>query len=248
MQENNIENKLSDTELIEKNGGFLVNGKDFSIYCLTIIGHIEGHYILSEDKKTTKYEHVIPILVAIEQDSSIDGILIVINTAGGDVEAGLAIAEIISGMSKPSVSIVVGGGHSIGVPLAVSADYSFIVPSASMTLHPVRLNGLVLGVPQSFSYFEKIQDRIIDFITSNSSVEEKKIRSLLMNTTELVLDVGTILSGQEAVNIGLIDSVGGLYDAISKLYSLIYKYKREKRRNNNDNSTRNNSGNNSGID
>lgn len=203
------------------NGGIIIDNAVHRICCLTIIGHIEGHYILSEDKKTTKYEHMIPMIAAVEQDIMTEGVLIIINTAGGDVEAGLAIAEMISGMSKPTVSLVAGGSHSIGVPLAVSADYSFIVPSASMTVHPVRLNGLVLGVPQSFDYFEKIQERITDFVTSNSNVNRKTFTDLLMNTTELVLDVGTVLSGKQAVETGLIDSVGGLHDAIEKLYSLI---------------------------
>lgn len=225
--ESNNNESIKDTELIEKNGGFLIGGREHNIYCLTVIGHIEGHYILSEDKKTTKYEHVIPILAAAEQDSSIEGILIILNTAGGDVEAGLAIAEMIAGMSKPSVSIVAGGSHSIGVPLAVSADYSFIVPSASMTIHPVRLSGLVLGVPQSFSYFEKIQDRIVDFTVRNSNIKEKTLRSFMMNTSELVLDVGTVLSGKDAVKSGLIDEIGGLGDAFRKLYYLIDNQKKQ---------------------
>lgn len=206
---------------VSDNGGIILDNAEHRICCLTIIGHIEGHYILSDDKKTTKYEHIIPVIAAVEQDTLTEGVLIIINTAGGDVEAGLAIAEMIAGMSKPTVSLVAGGSHSIGVPLAVSADYSFIVPSASMTVHPVRLNGLVLGVPQSFDYFERIQERITNFVVSNSRINEKTFRNYLMNTTELVLDVGTVLSGKQAVESGLIDSIGGLHDALEKLYGLI---------------------------
>lgn len=191
------------------------------IHCLSVIGQIEGHYVLGETNKTTKYEHIIPALVAIEQDRSVEGLLIILNTVGGDVEAGLAIAELIAGMKTPTVSIVVGGGHSIGVPLAVSAKHSFIVPSASMTIHPVRMNGTVLGVPQTLSYFEKMQDRIIHFITDNSRVIESDLRNLMMNTEELVLDVGTVIEGEDAVRLGLIDELGGLGDAMDCLYKMI---------------------------
>ena len=191
------------------------------IHCLSVIGQIEGHYVLGETNKTTKYEHIIPALVAIEQDRSVEGLLIILNTVGGDVEAGLAIAELIAGMKTPTVSIVVGGGHSIGVPLAVSAKHSFIVPSASMTIHPVRMNGTVLGVPQTLSYFEKMQDRIIHFITDNSRVLESDLRNLMMNTEELVLDVGTVIEGEDAVRLGLIDELGGLGDAMDCLYKMI---------------------------
>ena len=188
---------------------------------LTVIGQVEGHYVLPSQNKTTKYEHIMPALVAIEQDRTIEGLVIILNTVGGDVEAGLAIAELIAGMKTPTVSLVVGGGHSIGVPLAVSAMKSFIVPSATMTIHPVRMNGLVLGVPQTLSYFDKMQDRIVNFVTANSGISEDDFRSLMMKTGELVMDVGTVVDGAKAVEIGLIDSLGGLSDAIECLYDLI---------------------------
>ena len=192
-----------------------------NIRTLTIIGQIEGHYALGEQNKTTKYEHIIPALTEAEQDRSIEGLLIILNTVGGDVEAGLAIAELIAGMKLPTVSLVVGGGHSIGVPLAVCADVSFIVPSASMTVHPVRMNGTVLGVPQTFEYFTRMQDRIIRFVTENSRVPEEELRRMMMNTEELVLDVGTTVEGRKAVECGLIDRLGGLGEAIDCLYELI---------------------------
>ena len=192
-----------------------------TIHCLTIIGQIEGHYILPSQNKTTKYEHVIPQLVAIEQDPSIEGLMIILNTVGGDVEAGLAIAELISGMKKPTVSLVLGGGHSIGVPLACSARQSFIAPSATMTVHPVRMNGLVLGVPQTLSYFDRMQERIVRFVTDNSKISSKDFRRLMMNTGELVMDVGTVLDGEKAVEEGLIDHLGGLSEAIACLYEMI---------------------------
>lgn len=201
--------------------GSITSNKAHPIHCLTIIGQIEGHYILPSQNKTTKYEHVIPQLVAIEEEPSIKGLLIILNTVGGDVEAGLAIAELINGMKKPVVSLVLGGGHSIGVPLAVSSRQSFIVPSATMTIHPVRMNGMVIGVPQTYSYFEKMQDRIITFICENSKINEQLLRKMLHNTTELATDVGTILSGDEAVESGLIDQTGSLSDAISYLYKII---------------------------
>ncbi len=191
------------------------------IHCLTVIGQIEGHYILPPQNKTTKYEHIIPALVAIEQDRDIEGLLIILNTVGGDVEAGLAIAELIAGMDKPTVSIVVGGGHSIGVPLAVSAKKSFIVPSATMTVHPVRMTGLVLGVPQTLSYFERMQDRITGFVTRNSKISAAKFRELMMKKDELVMDVGSVVDGETAVKLGLIDELGGLSEAVSALYELI---------------------------
>jgi ATP-dependent protease ClpP protease subunit len=194
-----------------------------SIYCLNIIGQVEGHYILPPDNKTTKYEHIIPALVAIEQDEGVEGLLIILNTVGGDVEAGLAIAELIAGMKTPTASIVLGGGHSIGVPLAVCAKKSFIVPSATMTIHPVRMNGPVVGVPQTLSYFQKMQDRIVRFITDNSGVTEKRFRELMMATGEIVMDVGTVIDGETAVECGLIDSLGGLADAIDWLYKEIEK-------------------------
>ena len=195
------------------------------IHCLTVIGEIEGHYILPPQNKTTKYEHIIPALVAIEQDSAIEGLLIILNTVGGDVEAGLAIAELIAGMETPTVSIVVGGGHSIGVPLAVSAKHSFIVPTATMTIHPVRMNGLVLGIPQTLSYFDRMQERITSFVTRNSRISAEHFRELMMKKDELVMDVGSVVDGEEAVRSGLIDSLGGLSDAIKCLYSLIDEHK-----------------------
>lgn len=204
------------------------NNARHNIHCLTIIGQIEGHYILPPQNKTTKYEHIIPALVAIEEDSSIEGLLIVLNTVGGDVEAGLAISELIAGMSKPTVSIVVGGGHSIGVPLAVSAKTSFIVPSATMTIHPVRMNGMVLGIPQTMSYFEKMQERITRFVTDNSKMSAQRFRELMMERDELVMDVGSVLDGESAVREGLIDRLGGLSDAVECLYGLIEKQHKPK--------------------
>ncbi|MBR0140846.1 MAG: ATP-dependent Clp protease proteolytic subunit [Ruminococcus sp.] len=208
-------------EISEDTGDTVSQNSKHLIHCLSVIGQIEGHYVLGETNKTTKYEHIIPALVAVEQDRSVEGLLIILNTVGGDVEAGLAIAELIAGMKTPTVSIVVGGGHSIGVPLAVSAKRSFIVPSASMTIHPVRMNGTVLGVPQTLSYFEKMQDRIIHFITDNSRVLESDLRNLMMNTEELVLDVGSVIEGEDAVKLGLIDELGGLGDAMDCLYKMI---------------------------
>ena len=192
-----------------------------NIRCLTIIGQFEGHYVLPATNKTTKYEHIIPALVAIEEDSSVEGLLVVLNTVGGDVEAGLAIAELIAGMSKPTVSIVLGGGHSIGVPLSVAANRSFIVPSATMTIHPVRINGMTLGVPQTMRYFERMQDRITAFVTSNSRMTPERFKALMMERDELVMDIGTVLDGKSAVKEGLIDSLGSLSDAVSCLYELI---------------------------
>ena len=210
-----------DFEGIIKSGSVVAKNSRETIHCLSIIGQIEGHYLLGESQKATKYEHVIPLLVAIEESEEIDGLLIVLNTMGGDVEAGLAIAEMIASMSKPTVSIVLGGGHSIGVPLAVAAKKSFIVPSATMTIHPVRINGLVLGVPQTFRYFENMQKRIIDFITSHSNANADKLRELMMCPDEIATDVGSIVDGNEAVNIGIIDKVGGLSDALAELRSMI---------------------------
>lgn len=209
------------TEKIEKLGQVELKGAKHLIHCLTIIGEVEGHYLLPPQNKTTKYEHIIPALVAIEQDENIKGVVIILNTVGGDVEAGLAIAELVAGMKTPSVSIVVGGGHSIGVPLAVCAKRSFIVPSATMTIHPVRMNGLVLGVPQTLSYFERMQERIIRFVSDNSKITSERFRELMMKTGELVMDVGTCLNGEDAVKEGLIDNLGGLSEAIECLYSLI---------------------------
>lgn len=214
--ENNASNDFETGSItVEKDGHF--------IHCLTIIGQIEGHYILPSQNKTTKYEHVIPQLVAIEESKEIEGLLIILNTVGGDVEAGLAIAELLSTMKTPTASLVLGGGHSIGVPLAVSCKKSFIVPSATMTVHPVRMNGLVLGVPQTLSYFEKMQDRIVNFVESNSKISSDDFRKLMLKTGELVMDVGTVLDGEGAVACGLIDKLGGLCDALSFLNDTIEK-------------------------
>lgn len=198
-----------------------------SIRCLSIIGQIEGHYELPQNTKSTKYEHIIPALAMFEQDTTVEGLLIVLNTVGGDVEAGLAIAELIAGMSKPTVSIVLGGGHSIGVPLAVSAKQSFIVPSATMTIHPVRMNGMMLGVPQTMRYFEKMQERITDFVARNSKMRPERFTELMMERDELVLDIGTVLDGKAAVAEGLIDKLGSLSDAINSLYKQIEKRKKK---------------------
>ncbi|MGN1113589.1 MAG: ClpP family protease [Oscillospiraceae bacterium] len=206
---------------IKSYGQITVPNAKHLIHCLNIIGQVEGHYILPPQNKTTKYEHIIPALVAVEQDRSIEGLVIILNTVGGDVEAGLAIAEIIASMKTPTVSLVVGGGHSIGVPLAVCAKKSFIVPSATMTIHPVRMNGLVLGIPQTLSYFEKMQDRIINFVTANSNITRETYRKLMMSTGELMMDVGSVLDGEKAVEVGLIDNLGGLSQAVECLYDMI---------------------------
>lgn len=200
----------------------------YKLHCLTIIGQIEGHYILPSQNKTTKYETVIPQLVAIEEEPDIEGLLIILNTVGGDVEAGLALAELISGMHKPTVSLVLGGGHSIGVPLAVSAKRSFIVPSATMTVHPVRMSGLVLGVPQTLSYFVRMQERITRFVTEHSSIDAQRFEALMMNTSELVTDVGTVLDGRLAVEEGIIDELGSLADAFECLYHMVEEDRQKK--------------------
>ena len=202
-------------------GSVVTESADGKIHCLSIIGQIEGHYILPEGQKATKYEHLIPLLVDIEESREIDGLLIVLNTMGGDVEAGLALAEMIASMKKPTVSLVLGGGHSIGVPLAASAKRSFIVPSATMTIHPVRINGLVIGVPQTFHYFDEMQKRIISFICDHSKASPEKIRELMMRPDELATDVGSIIDGDEAVRYGIIDKVGGLGDALDELKKMI---------------------------
>lgn len=218
------------TDQISQTGSVITKKGNYIIHCLTIIGQIEGHYILPSNNKTTKYEHVIPQLVAIEEDPRIDGLLVILNTAGGDVEAGLAIAELLAGMQKPTVSIVLGGGHSIGIPLAVATKYSFIAKSASMTIHPVRMTGLTLGVPQTFEYFQRMQERITNFVSDNSNIPHDRYNELAMNTSELVLDVGTILDGEEAVNEGLIDSIGTLNDATTKLFEMISEKKEQPKR------------------
>lgn len=213
--------ELLDQEELLESGSVTLSRAKHVIHCLTIIGQVEGHTILPPQDKTTKYEHVIPQLVAIEQDPRIEGLLMILNTVGGDVEAGLAISELVAGMKKPAVSLVLGGGHSIGVPLACSAKQSFIAPSATMTVHPVRMNGLVLGVPQTLSYFDRMQERIVRFVAANSKVDAETFRRLMMNTGELVMDMGTVLDGEHAVACGLIDHLGGLHEAIHCLYDMI---------------------------
>ena len=200
-----------------KTGSLAIENGNETFYCLSVIGQIEGHYALENNQKSTKYDHVIPLLAALEESDRIDGVLILINTLGGDVEAGLAMAEVIAGMSKPTASVVLGGGHSIGVPLAVSAKRSFIVPSATMTIHPVRTSGVVLGVPQAFDYLDRMQDRIIRFIVGHSGVKEETLRGMLTRTDVLVNDIGSILDGYEATACGLIDEVGGIHDALVAL-------------------------------
>ena len=206
---------------IAKVGGITTKNAGGNIHCLSVIGQIEGHFVLDSTQKTTKYEHIIPLLCAIEENPEIDGLLLLLNTMGGDVEAGLAIAELVASMKTPAVTLVLGGGHSIGVPLAVCGRRSFIVPSATMTLHPVRTTGTIIGVPQTFYYFDKMQDRIVHFICSHSNVEEEHFRRMMNNTSELANDVGTIIDGYEAVRCGLIDEVGGLSDAIAALRTFI---------------------------
>jgi len=202
-------------------GAATIRTGDGVIHTLTIIGQIEGHQEASPGSKTTKYEHVLPLLTAVEESGEVDGLLILLNTMGGDIEAGLAIAELISGMRKPTVSLVLGGGHSIGVPLAVAAKESFIVPSGAMTIHPVRLNGLVIGVSQTFHYFERIQQRICDFVTRNSRITRENFERLMLNTGEMAADVGSVIYGEEAVRLGLIDHLGGLSDALDCLHSMM---------------------------
>lgn len=216
--------KLSEqTSEIISTGSVRTKNPRGNIHCINIIGQIEGHTALPPSSKTTKYEHILPQLVSVEEDTEIDGLLVLLNTVGGDVEAGLAIAEMIAGMSKPTVSLVLGGGHSIGVPLAVSTDYSFIASTATMTVHPLRLNGVVIGVMQTFEYFRKMQERITDFIIANSRISAGLFKSMMLETDEIANDVGTILFGAQAVECGLINEVGGLSDALGKLYSMIEK-------------------------
>lgn len=239
INSNNTENNISqllnnneeDKKISNDNNEKLENLKEIGnanivtppkdIHFLSIIGEIEGHIVSPPQKKSTKYEHIIPQLLAVERDPNIKGLLVLLNTVGGDVESGLGIAEMINSISKPKVSLVIGGSHSIGVPLATSVDYSFITPTATMTLHPVRMNGLVIGVPQTFRYFQKMQERILKFILRTSSISKENLNSLMYDTDEMANDVGTILIGDEAVNYGLINQVGGLYDSINKLNDLI---------------------------
>jgi ATP-dependent protease ClpP protease subunit len=218
---------VDNLENIKELGSSSISNPRGNIHCLTIIGQIEGHIILPPQNKTTKYEHVIPQLVAIEESQDIDGLLLVLNTVGGDVEAGLAIAEMVASMSKPTVSLVLGGGHSIGVPMAVSTKYSFIASSATMTIHPIRLSGLIIGVPQAYEYFDRMQERVVQFVSKNSKITRERFRELMLKTGELANDVGTVLFGEEAVKNGLISEVGGLSRALEKLYSLIEQYRLE---------------------
>ena len=210
--------KQKEQELIAESGTVAATRGSHTIHCLTVIGTIEGHSFAPDNQKTTKYEHVIPQLVDIEEDPEIEALLVILNTVGGDVEAGLALAELIAGLSKPSATLVLGGGHSIGIPLAVSARRSFIVPTATMTVHPVRHSGMVLGVPQTMRYFEQMQERIVSFVSGHSSISAERFVQLMHNTGELVMDMGTVLNGQQAVDEGLIDALGGLGDALAYLY------------------------------
>ncbi len=223
--QNNPEMKKEEREQLVELGADISKTKNGSIYTLTIIGQVEGHQVLPETAKTTKYEHVLPLLAGIEESDDIDGLLLLLNTVGGDIEAGLAIAEMIAGMKKPTVSLVLGGGHSIGIPLAVCTKKSFITPTASMTVHPVRMTGLVVGAPQTFRYFQRIQEQIADFVTANSGITKEKFEGYMMATGEMATDVGTILYGKEAVASGLIDKLGGLSDALSALHKMIDKKK-----------------------
>ena len=231
MPENkDAEMKKQEREQMIELGSDISKTDKGNIYTLTIIGQVEGHQVLPETAKTTKYEHILPLLAGIEESDEIDGLLLLLNTVGGDIEAGLAIAEMIAGMKKPTVSLVLGGGHSIGIPLAVCTKKSFITPTASMTVHPVRMTGLVVGAPQTFRYFQRIQEQITDFVTANSRISKETFLDYMMKTDELATDVGSILYGEEAVRSGLIDELGGLSDALKCLHGMIKsdKDKREK--------------------
>ena len=218
-----VEQQRLEKEQIEDMGSVYRTRGAHAIHCLTVIGQVEGHVEAPQGQKTTKYEHVIPQLVDIEEDPEIEGLLVILNTVGGDVEAGLALAELIAGVSKPSATLVLGGGHSIGIPLAVAARHSFIVPTATMTVHPVRHSGMVLGVPQTLRYFEQMQERIVSFVTGHSKITARRFTQLMHNTGELVMDMGTVLDGTQAVEEGLIDELGGLADALGYLYKEIEK-------------------------
>jgi len=223
------EKKEQEREQIREFGSDITRSDKGNIYTLTIIGQVEGHQVAPDTVKTTKYEHVLPLLSGIEESDDIDGLLLLLNTVGGDIEAGLAIAEMIAGMKKPTVSLVLGGGHSIGIPLAVCTKKSFITPTASMTVHPVRMTGLVVGAPQTFRYFQRIQEQIADFVTANSKISKKDFEQYMMATGEMATDVGTILYGKEAVASGLIDKMGGISDALAALHKMIRKQKDEKK-------------------
>ena len=226
-EKKNADLQQQEREQIIELGADITRSSKGNIYTLTIIGQVEGHQVLPETAKTTKYEHILPLLAGIEESDEIDGLLLLLNTVGGDIEAGLAIAEMIAGMKKPTVSLVLGGGHSIGIPLAVCTKKSFITPTASMTVHPVRMTGLVVGAPQTFRYFQRIQEQIADFVTENSGISKKQFESYMMATGEMATDVGTILYGKEAVASGLIDRLGGLSDALSSLHKMIEKQRKK---------------------
>ena len=233
MEENNqTDVKKEDLNKLMELGSDITKSSKGNIYTLTIIGQVEGHQVLPETVKTTKYEHILPLLAGIEESDEIDGLLLLLNTVGGDIEAGLAIAEMIAGMKKPTVSLVLGGGHSIGIPLAVCTKKSFITHTASMTVHPVRMTGLVVGAPQTYRYFQRIQEQIADFVTANSGISKKQFERYMMATGEMATDVGTILYGKEAVSSGLIDSLGGLSDALEELHSMIDRNKHSSSKNN----------------
>lgn len=217
--------------IVELGSSLIQTGKG-TIHVLTIVGQVEGHQVLPSTSKSTKYEHVMPLLAMVEESDEVDGLLVLLNTVGGDIEAGLGIAELISSMSKPTVSLVLGGGHSIGVPLAVSAKRSYIAPSAAMTIHPVRMNGLVIGVPQTFYYFERIQERIIQFVTANSGIKRETFTELMLQTGQLAADVGSVIYGEEAVKLGLIDEIGGLSAALDCLHGMIRERKQQQEQNN----------------
>ena len=227
--EKNAEMKKEEREQVLELGSDMTRSSKGNIYTLTIIGQVEGHQVAPDTVKTTKYEHVLPLLAGIEESDDVDGLLLLLNTVGGDIEAGLAIAEMIAGMKKPTVSLVLGGGHSIGTPLAVCTKKSFITPTASMTVHPVRMTGLVVGAPQTFRYFQRIQEQIADFVTANSRISRKDFEKYMMATGEMATDVGTILYGKEAVSSGLIDHLGGLNDALAALHRMIEKQKEQKK-------------------
>lgn len=222
------DDRRDDSQQIVDFGSAVSHSRRGNIYTLTIVGQVEGHQVLPDTVKSTKYEHVMPLLASLEQNDEIDGILLLLNTVGGDIEAGLGIAELISGMRKPTASLVLGGGHSIGVPLAVAPKVSMIVPSASMTIHPVRMNGTVIAAPQTFNYFERIQERIVSFVAKNSRIGKDKFLSLMLKTGEMAADVGSVIYGEEAVSLGLIDQVGGLSDGLRCLYRQIEEHKGKK--------------------
>ena len=231
-EKNNPDMKEQERQQVVELGSDITRSSKGNIYTLTIIGQVEGHQVAPDTVKTTKYEHVLPLLAGIEESDEIDGLLLLLNTVGGDIEAGLAISEMIAGMKKPTVSLVLGGGHSIGIPLAVCTKKSFITPTASMTVHPVRMTGLVVGAPQTFRYFQRIQEQIADFVTANSKISRENFMSYMMATGEMATDVGTILYGKEAVASGLIDKLGGLNDALNALHKMISAADTKKERKN----------------